>query len=120
MPNISLRLVWTSINVNNADAFLFNNLVNFRDPGSYINAAFSESWGLWGGEFGLEYTTDNGSLVYGRVARGQKAGQFTDAPDAIVMEVFLHLLTKKLFCHLRQVSKATLWIVNWSPTLPYS
>ena len=72
-----------SINVNNADAFLFNNLVNFRDPGSYINAAFSESWGLWGGEFGLEYTTDNGSLVYGRVARGQKAGQFTDAPDAI-------------------------------------
>ena len=38
---------------------------------------------VWGGEFGLEYTTDNGSLVYGRVARGQKAGQFTDAPDAI-------------------------------------
>ena len=38
-----------SISVNNADAFLFNNLVNFRDPGSYINAAFSESWGLRSG-----------------------------------------------------------------------
>ena len=34
-------------------------------------------------EFGLEYTTDTGSLVYGRVARGQKAGPLTDAPDAI-------------------------------------
>jgi iron complex outermembrane receptor protein len=72
-----------ALDVNNADAFLFDSLTAFRAPGSYINAEFDESWNLWGGELGIEYETDAGHLLYGRIARGQKAGQFTDAPDAI-------------------------------------
>ncbi|NRA31239.1 MAG: TonB-dependent receptor [Parvularculaceae bacterium] len=72
-----------ALDINDADAFLFENLVDFRAPGSYINRDFGDDWDLWGGQLGFEYEAGDDSLIYAHVSRGQKAGQFTDAPDAI-------------------------------------
>lgn len=71
------------LDINNANAFTFNNLVNQRAPGSFIDAPFGESWDLWGGKIGAEYAASENLLLYGSISRGEKAGQFTDAPDAI-------------------------------------
>ena len=72
-----------AIDINDADAFLFENLVPFRLPGSHIAAEFGRDWGLWGGKWGLEYQASDDLMIYAHAARGEKAGQFTDAPDAI-------------------------------------
>ena len=72
-----------SLDINNPDAFLFSNLSNIRVPGSYIDANFGKSWDLWGGNLGLEYQASDDLLLYASISRGEKAGQYTDAPDAI-------------------------------------
>ena len=76
-----------TLNPENGDLFLFENLEQFR-VGPTAGGPFSESWDQWGGQLGLEYTTDSGVLWYGHITRGEKGGQFTDAPDAILQGTF--------------------------------
>ena len=71
----------------NGDLFLFENLSQFR-AGDTAGGPFGETWNQWGGQLGLEYKLDNGALLYGHVSRGEKGGQFTDAPDAIIQGTF--------------------------------
>ena len=71
----------------NGDLFLFENLEQFR-AGPAAGGPFGEDWQQWGGQLGFEYTTDAGALIYGHITRGEKGGQFTDAPDAILQGTF--------------------------------
>lgn len=71
----------------NGDLFLYENLEQFR-AGPTAGGPFGESWDQWGGQVGLEYATENGALLYGHITRGEKGGQFTDAPDAIIQGTF--------------------------------
>ena len=76
-----------TLNPENGDLFLFENLEQFR-VGPTAGGPFSETWDQWGGQLGLEYTTPGGALWYGHITRGEKGGQFTDAPDAILQGTF--------------------------------
>ena len=78
--------------------FLFDSLLRFRAPpvgisptrlgNDVVDAPYGKSWNMWGGKIGLEYKTDSGALFYASVTRGQKGGQFTDSPDAVLQGVF--------------------------------
>ncbi|MCG8443431.1 MAG: TonB-dependent receptor [Caulobacterales bacterium] len=73
-----------ALDINDPDAFLFGPLTEFQVPGTFIgDAPFGEEWNLWGGKIGAEYRFADDVLGYAHVSRGVKAGQFTDAPDAI-------------------------------------
>nr|MCS5688245.1 TonB-dependent receptor [Acidimicrobiales bacterium] len=71
----------------NGDLFLYENLEQFR-AGPTAGGTFGESWDQWGWQLGLEYSADSGTLWYGHITRGEKGGQFTDAPDAIIQGTF--------------------------------
>ena len=80
------------------DQFLFDNLRRYsaapvgvsetRLGPDVNNAPFGKSWNMWGGKLGLEYKMDSGALLYGSITRGEKGGQFTDSPDAVLQGVF--------------------------------
>ncbi len=80
------------------DLFLYDNLVRYKAPpvgvsptrlgNDVVNAPYEKSWNMWGGKFAVEYKTDFGALLYASVTRGQKGGQFTDSPDAVLQGVF--------------------------------
>ena len=76
-----------TLNPENGDLFLFENLSQFR-VGPTSGGSFGETWNQWGGQLGLEYKTENDALWYGNISRGEKGGQFTDAPDAIIQGTF--------------------------------
>ena len=69
------------------DNFLFDALIPYR-VGSTAGGPFSESWDMWGGKLGIEYAASDQILWYGHVTRGEKGGQFTDAPDAVLLGTF--------------------------------
>jgi len=78
-----------ALDINDADAFLFDPLIPFAVPGTTItDAPFSEDWNMWGGKIGLDYAATDNLLLYASVSRGAKAGQFTDAPPAIASGSF--------------------------------
>tara|TARA_R110002074_G_scaffold28352_1_gene81666 strand:+ start:5459 stop:7444 length:1986 start_codon:yes stop_codon:yes gene_type:complete len=70
------------------DQFLFDALTPYRDGTPTLNAPFGDSWNLWGGKLGIEYRSESGNLLYGHITRGEKGGQFTDAPEAVSSGVF--------------------------------
>lgn len=76
-----------TLNPEDPDLFLFENLEQFR-VGSTAGGPFGETWNQWGGQLGLKFFSENGTLWYGHVTRGEKGGQFTDAPDAILQGTF--------------------------------
>ena len=70
------------------DDWLFDNLAQYNtiEP---VMAPFSETWdNLWGAKLGIEYTTEAGQLLYAHVTRGEKGGQFADAPDSVIAGTF--------------------------------
>lgn len=72
------------------EQWLFENLTQYNDP--TVPAArvpFSETWDQWGGKLGLDYTLDDGTLIYGHISRGTKGGQFADAPDSVLAGSFV-------------------------------
>jgi len=69
------------------DQFLFETLEPFR-AGPIEGGPFSETWDMWGGKLGIEYSASDQTLWYGHITRGEKSGQFTDAPDAILLGTF--------------------------------
>jgi iron complex outermembrane receptor protein len=72
-----------SLDIDNADAFRWDSLAGLRVPGTFIEGEFDESWDLWGGKLGVEFAPYDQALYYAHVSQGEKAGQYTDAPDAI-------------------------------------
>ncbi len=76
-----------TLDPDNGDLFLFESLARFRS-GPTSGGPFGETWNQWGGQLGLEYKTGNDALWYGHITRGEKGGQFTDAPDAIIQGTF--------------------------------
>ncbi|MEO1081725.1 MAG: TonB-dependent receptor [Pseudomonadota bacterium] len=71
------------------DDWLFDNLAQYNiiEP---VRTPFSETWDdLWGGKLGIEYMTDDGQLFYAHVTRGEKGGQFADAPDSVIAGSFI-------------------------------
>jgi iron complex outermembrane receptor protein len=83
LANYQFTVGLDALDINNADAFRFDALRAYRLPGSEITAPFGKSWSMWGGKLALQYKPSSDLLVYAHVARGAKAGQFTDSPDAI-------------------------------------
>jgi iron complex outermembrane receptor protein len=83
LANYQFTVGLDALDINNAEAFRFDALRAYRVLGSEITAPFGKSWGMWGGKLGLQYKPNSDLLVYAHVARGAKAGQFTDSPDAI-------------------------------------
>ncbi len=74
----------------NPNLWLFENLTQYNDPTvTPADLPFSESWDQWGAKIGIEYTTDNDALWYGHVSRGEKGGQFADAPDGVLAGSFV-------------------------------
>lgn len=72
------------------EQWLFENLTQYNDPTvTPVDTPFSETWDQWGGKLGLEYSTDNGSLIYGHITRGEKGGQFADAPESVLAGTFI-------------------------------
>ena len=72
------------------DQWLFENLTQYNNPlVPPADVPFSETWDQWGGKLGLEYTTANESLIYGHITRGEKGGQFADAPDGVLAGTFI-------------------------------
>lgn len=73
--------------INDPSQWLFESLQPFAvSPTSEVD--FDESFNQWGGQLSLEYKSDNGSLFYSMISRGEKSGQFTDAPEAISAGTF--------------------------------
>ncbi len=71
------------------DQWLFDNLAQYNviDP---VTTPFSETWDdMWGGKLGIEYINDGGQLFYAHITRGEKGGQFADAPDSVVTGTFI-------------------------------
>lgn len=84
LANYQFSVGLDALDINNADAFRFDALRAYRLPQTQnYPKPFGKSWSMWGGKFGLQYKPSADLLVYAHVARGAKAGQFTDAPDAI-------------------------------------
>jgi iron complex outermembrane receptor protein len=84
LANYQFTVGLDALDINDADAFRFDALRAYRLPQTQVYPApFGKSWSMWGGKFGLQYKPSSDLLVYAHVARGAKAGQFTDAPDAI-------------------------------------
>jgi iron complex outermembrane receptor protein len=74
------------LDINQPDAWLYPNLVSFRD-GDEALIPFEETWHQWGGKIGLEFAADEDKLWYGSISRGEKGGQFTDAPEAVLLGI---------------------------------
>jgi iron complex outermembrane receptor protein len=84
LANYQFTVGLDALDINNADAFRFDALRAYRLPQIQVYPKpFGKSWSMWGGKFGLQYKPTSVLLVYAHIARGAKAGQFTDAPDAI-------------------------------------
>ena len=72
------------------EQWLFENLTQYNNPEvPSADVPFSETWDQWGGKLGLEFTADNGTLWYGHITRGEKGGQFGDAPDGVLSDSFI-------------------------------
>ena len=82
-------IVGGALNFERPNDWLFENLAQYNiiEP---VETPFSETWdSMWGGKLGLEYTTSSGQLIYAHVTRGEKGGQFADAPDSVVSGSFI-------------------------------
>ena len=69
-----------AISIERPDAWLFNALAPFS--GAQKTNKLSESWNMWSGKLGLDFTVNENVLLYANLSRGEKGGQFTDAPEA--------------------------------------
>ena len=84
LANYQFAVGLDALDINNADAFRFDALRAYRLPQTQnYPKPFGKSWSMWGGKVGLQYKPNSDLLVYTHIARGAKAGQFTDSPDAI-------------------------------------
>ena len=73
----------------NPDQWLSDNLEQYN-TGPIAIEPFSETWNdQWGGKLGIQYTSDRGDLLYAHVSRGEKGGQFADAPDSVTSGTFV-------------------------------
>ena len=63
------------------DTMTFDQLVSIpATMGLNIDDPLGDSWDLWGGKIGLEYVTDDDTLIYGHISRGFKGGNYSAAP----------------------------------------
>ncbi len=77
----------SALDVNgNPDDFLFENLT--ADPGTFVETPFDRSWDMWGGQIGIDFQVSDDVLSYAKISRGVKAGAYSDAPEALLFNVF--------------------------------
>ena len=76
-----------SKSINVPDDWLFESMQPFAVTETF-EVEFNESFNQWGGQLGLEYKAGKNTLYYANISRGEKSGQFTDAPEAIVAGTF--------------------------------